>query len=153
MAAKEKIYFAHPISEYGSKNEARVVEALEKRGYDVINPNSAVHQAKVKELQAQFNTEANPKAAGEHVMKYFVDVCDSCDAVAAMPFPNGMFGAGVVKEVNSFVKRTKDVFGISVQGENILIDKMRGVPESRRLNVDDTRAMLAKLKTPGYGTK
>lgn len=149
-APKGKIYFAHPISSYNGAEEAAVIQELTRIGYDVVNPNADEHKQVVKTLQDQFNTEAAPKAASPHIMEYFVKVCNSCDVCAVMPFPNGKFGAGVVKEANSFFERGAKVLEVTVVEGAVNVRRLTDLPPEHCLSVDETRAMLAALNTPGY---
>lgn len=149
--AKTKLYFAHPISSYGTPEEAQIIKALQDLGFKVINPNDQIHQDKVKSLQAEFNTEAAPKAASPHIMKYFVEVCDNTQACAILSFPNDKFGAGTVKEAQSFIDRGMPLYEVKLVGSgNVILNKLSELPAERCLSVDETRAMLAELNTAGY---
>jgi hypothetical protein len=93
---RTSFYFAHPVTMY----DTPVERALEQRfrqqlpGAAVENPNQPHH------------SEAY-KTGG---MDYFVRVCDEQDGVFFAPFSEGSLGAGVYKEVESFLRRGAPAF-------------------------------------------
>lgn len=93
-----KIYFAHPMSMYGTQFEALCVSALEDRygKGSVVNPNAPEHKAAY---------QARKAATGEG-MSYFLDtVLPGCDAVAFVACRDGMITSGVAMEVEWFRER------------------------------------------------
>lgn len=152
-----KIYYAHPISMYGTPEEAAVVSVLEKVGYKVESPSNPEHVETLPKIRAQFASAAEGSAA---VMRYFVEVCNGCDAVAFSPFPDGSLGAGVVKEVRSFLDRNAPAILVSSEAGNITLRPVDSLAGFHCLTVDETRAMLKKpaqnpdvmkLKKPASG--
>lgn len=134
-----RLYYAHPVSLYGSDTEARIVASLTSRGFDVENPGSPQHQAAVKSLRESGKTS-------EDVMAYFLDQCRRCHEVAFSPFPDGKIGAGVVQEVNSFLLTGRPASEISErEGGIVVLSRVTELEPSRVLTVDETRARLNQL--------
>ncbi len=137
-----KLYFAHPVSTYGTADEAQMIAALAQGGFDVVNPSGKAHQDKVLELRGKFNDVA---IASREIMVYFVEVCNSCDACAALPFPDGKLGAGVVKEMQSFFDRGLPVYEAAFAGGVLRLEQLAEMPAARVLDVETTRAYLKRL--------
>lgn len=80
FAASQKpvVYFAHPMSTYGSKLEKRIVRKLQRMGYDVFNPGAGWVQKEVSAYR-----KANP----DNYMQLFKMICDACQVCAVLPFP------------------------------------------------------------------
>ena len=95
------VYFAHPVSDYGSTWQAKALMAIRAcqdfEGWDITNPDRP-------EFEAGYRA---------HGMQFFIERCDECDAVVAAPFPDGNYGAGVGKEFFSFVMRRRPVYLIN----------------------------------------
>src|SRR4051812_20416503 len=91
-----RIYFAHPTSMYDTPVERQLQQRyLASHPGDVVeNPNQPKH--------------SEGYAAGG--MDYFVGLCNQQDGVFFAPFANGKLGAGVAKEVNSFLEREAPVY-------------------------------------------
>lgn len=124
---RTSFYFAHPVTMY----DTPVERALEQRfrsqvGAAVENPNQPHH------------SEAY-KTGG---MDYFVKVCDSQDGVFFAPFSEGSLGAGVYKEVESFLKRGAPVFQYQPETQDFKPVGAQEVAELKVLNVEDSRALL-----------
>ena len=90
-----KCYFAHPITEYGTAKQKKAIRLLKHWGWDVLNPDSKIHQLAYK-------------AAGGKGMDYFVKLVKTCDVLAFMRFPNGAIGAGVGLEMKTAFDNDKD---------------------------------------------
>lgn len=142
-----KIYFAHPISMYGTAEEAAIVAALKSGGYEVENPSDPVHAQAVPKIRAQFSDAAAGSAA---VMQYFVGICNACEAVAFSPFPDGSIGAGVVKEVQSFLDRGAPAHVVVSENGHVSLRQAESLDEFRCLSVEETRSMLRQLGAAGY---
>lgn len=142
---KEKLYFAHPISTYGSEQELRIISMLSSK-YDVINPSADMHQDKAKKLRGEFN---NSSEASKAVMDYFVEVANGCDACAVLTFPKGELGAGTVKEAQSLLDEGKKVFKIKDQGVTVALDELKDLSKENCLDVENTKETLKKYK-PSY---
>lgn len=127
-----RIYFAHPVTDYGTEREANAVAVLESywkesRGQrlEIENPNQPHHQA-------------GYVAGG---MDYFKGVVDACWSLAFMRFPNGAIGAGVGREIRWAIINGKMIYEI-FDGR---IYQARSMP-TPVLSVEDTRALIAKIR-------
>lgn len=84
-----RIYYAHPMSWYGTAQEAEDVAELAKHGV-VTNPNCEMFQQAVEMA----------KLRGQPVMQVFADfIKDNCDVVCFRRFNDGYIGAGVAREI------------------------------------------------------
>lgn len=83
------VYYAHPMSSYGTQTEIGDMSTLQARFDTVINPNTP-------ELQQAARQQ---KKAGRPAMQPFLDAVRNVDAVAYRPFPNGKIGAGIANEI------------------------------------------------------
>lgn len=122
-----KLYFAHPVSDFGTEFEARAVAALTAAGYEVVNPNSPEHQAGYR----------------ERGFKYTKEVRAGCDACAFLRFPSGVVGSGVAQEVADFRKRELPVF--EIRAFDFALTPLHGVP-SNVLAPEYTREETAVMK-------
>jgi len=109
---KLKIYYAHCITLYGTKQEERDVDTLESLGFDVLNPNASEYQKAYKNIG----------------MKFFEDLVLRCDGVAFRGLPDGSIPAGVAKEIET-------------NGERLLIELPNAV-KRRSLSVNLTREYI-----------
>lgn len=119
-------YFAHPTSMYNTPVEKAIEERFRERFPDVEveNPNQPHHS----------------EGYQREGMAYFVDLCDRQDGVFFAPHSNGSLGAGVVKEVQSFLDREAPVYRFNpVSGE---FETVEDLSTFSTLSVDDTRALL-----------
>lgn len=114
---KKRVYYAHPVSLYGTKQEDRDVSTLINLGFEVVNPNHAIHQD-------------GYERSG---MIYFTELVRSCDALAFRAFPDGSIGAGIVYEIGDAERLQKPVFELPV---GIL---------SRGLTIAQTREYLSQV--------
>ena len=113
-----KVYYAHSMGIYGTVQEKRDVEALEKLGFEVVNP--ADHEDIVVQMREQGSDSAD-------IMDYFVSVVEDCDAVAFRALPGGMIPAGVYKEVRKAQKTDKPVIELpsSVTMREMTVEQTR----------------------------
>lgn len=112
-----KIYYARPLTIYGTKQEQRDLELLKALGFEVNDPNKA-------ELQERYKTEG---------MEVFLQLARESDAVAFRAFPDGKIGAGVCGEIDEALENGKPVFELPT------------FTEARRLSVTATREYLSLL--------
>lgn len=141
-----KTYFAHPISNYDTREELHIIAALQRAGYEVVNPSDKQHQDRVEEIQAQ---HANRNDGARMVMEYFVDICRACEACVFQSFPDGSLGAGVVKEIQSFLDAGKPVQQVIADGKSFRLIDVTDLTPYEKLSVGETRMMLKSLK-PSY---
>jgi hypothetical protein len=110
-----KIYYAHCVQIYNTKQEQRDVKLLQELGFKVENPNQPRHQ----------------KGYMDKGMDYFIHgFLSFCDAIAFRALPDGSLPAGVAKEIDHFQKAGKPIIEIP------------GFVLRRRLSVEETRAYL-----------
>ena len=93
---KLRIYFAHPICEYGTQLEKSIVKKISSAeweyGIEVINPADRRYQGEFKKYK-----EKHP----ESYMQYWLDLAKTCKICVGMPFLNGQWGMGVWAEMNA----------------------------------------------------
>jgi hypothetical protein len=145
------IYFAHPISLYNTPFESAVVENLIARGYEVVNPGEAKYQEEYLKRRS-----SNPE---EHVMVYWLELAGTCTECLFVPFPecepgteipyseNLLVGAGVVGEVDSFVRKGLPVYWTWPPNSIEWVDEVQLIAfhdwdDFQRLTVAQTRAVL-----------
>lgn len=116
----KKIYYAHCMSLYNTKQEIRDVELLEKLGYEVVNPNLSCHQENCRQF-------GNP-------MEYFTELIkEHCEVLAFRALPDGKIPAGVLKEVQFAIDNDIPVFELPI---NIKL---------REMSLEQTRAYLMEV--------
>jgi hypothetical protein len=76
-------YYAHSVALYGTPQESRDIEMLQKMFF-VLNPSEAIHQ------------EAYKTRGG---MQYFKEIVQKCDLLAFRAHVDGKIGAGVATEI------------------------------------------------------
>lgn len=97
-----KIYYAHPMSWYGTKEEEDDVNSLQLEG-EVVNPNSEPFTDRVR----------NAQRTGFPVMDIFAKtIRDDCDVLCFRRFNDGALGAGVAREILEAVIWNKPVWEI-----------------------------------------
>jgi len=102
-----KIYYAHPMSWYGTEREAADIAAIlsqSPKGTEIVNPAEAPFATLVAEYKAT-------DKAGE-IMSIFVDAVVQSDAIAYRTFNDGYLGAGVAQEVLTAAIHGKQIFQI-----------------------------------------
>lgn len=135
-----KVYYAHPMSWYGTKAETEDLEVLSAQFDEVLNPNQPSFDRQVKELYRQ--------GQGHRVMEPFMKAVRSCDALAFRPFYGGKIGAGVAREALEALLWDKPVyrFGRGMMGISVLYPVMIGDFDlaSNVLSIEETRARIRK---------
>lgn len=121
-----KIYFAHPITDYGKQREGNVLTWLEADGWEVENPNQPHHQV----------------GYDQGGMEYFQRLASECDALVFTRFPDGSIGAGVGKEIDAAQASGRPVYEW-FDGE---MYSTYGLP-TPVLSVPQTRARIAQYRT------
>lgn len=120
-----KIYFAHPVTDYGTDREEKAVAAIKGEGWDVENPNQPHHQV-------------GYDAGG---MPYFERLAADCDALVFMRFPDGGIGAGVGKEIDAAQGAGHPIYEL-FDGD---LHSVYGMP-TPVLSVEQTRATIKRLR-------
>lgn len=113
-----QVYYSHPKTYKGSKEEAEDIKKLELEGYTVENP----YNPKFADL---WQTEG---------IAFGKSLVDMCDAVAFRPLSNGKIGAGVGKELGWAIELNKPI--IEMPSANFVTDE-ESLAE-RVLSIDDT---------------
>ena len=132
-----RTYFAHPLSDYDTQFEARVLGYLKCLGHDVTNPNQKRHENAYRELVNHGRGDA---------FEYFTRLVLRCDAVAFVRMPSGDVSAGVAKEVQCALEHGREVIEVTLSGHGGLQSRrMLSVPPSAVLSIEDTRAQLKTL--------
>lgn len=124
-----KIYLAHPVSDYGSPQQAKMLALLAGAGHTVENPDAAWHQNGYR----------------QHGMGYFTDLVETCDGLAFARFPDGTIGAGVAKEIERALTRRMPIWDVT--GGVTMFSTGEWMP-APVLSVEDTRDMLKALMEP-----
>ena len=130
------IYFAHQIDIYGTLLEADLVSKIESElGHAVENPAQKHHD---ENYMAWRNETGNG-------MDYFERLLYSPKLIGEVffPFEDGMIGAGVYKEIVTFLDLGKNVWEIDRTGAITSVDSL---DSTRILSVDETRTRVYKKK-------
>lgn len=127
-----KMYFAHPVTDYGTERQAWALAGLKHhftedlgRPLTIENPDQPLHQA-------GYDAEG---------MDYFKRVVESCDSLAFMRFPNGAIGAGVGREIGWAIVANLWVYEVF----DGLVYRVQTAP-TPILNVDHTRALISEIR-------
>lgn len=92
----KRVYYAHPISMYGTALESMDICMLELLGFEVVNPN-------MSELDSAYQLEG---------MAAFTRVIQTCDVLAFRSFRDGKISAGVGVEIQVAYDNYIQVFEI-----------------------------------------
>lgn len=124
----ESLYFAHPINVYNTPLEQKLISIISSNFPDckIENPNQPHHQENYRTWR---------KEKGKGMLYYFQEVLPKLDAGIALPFPDGMLGAGVAGEINFFLEKNKPAWEINHEGK---INPLISIPESRILTIEQT---------------
>lgn len=148
----KKVYFAHPVSSYGTLEERWVLDKLRHSSYlgEIVNPAAPEHQGEVVRIGRLTPDRAE---ANKMAMAYFLDLAAACTACVYLPFPDGMIGAGIVAEVERFLARKARVFEVQIDDGNVFwLAATEALDEKRRLGVEETHAYLRTL-SPDYARR
>ena len=122
-------YFAHPTTMYDTGAERQLVARFQRShpGVGVENPNQPQHG----------------EGYAREGMDYFVHLCDRQDGVFYAPFADGTVGAGVAREVQSFLDRGAPVLEFDARtGDFVELSAEGRLEASKVRDVDGTRARL-----------
>ncbi|RLD67280.1 MAG: hypothetical protein DRI84_02900 [Bacteroidetes bacterium] len=112
-----KVYYAHPISLYGTPQEERDLKLLE-----YLHPKAIIYNPATDK-----GVEEGYKEKG---MRYFYEIINHCDFLYFRAFPDLKIGAGVWGEIQHGVK------------ESCIVLELPILLESRMLSINDTREYL-----------
>lgn len=126
-----KIYFAHPVSEYDTENEAKAMDFIRSTSpeAEIINPNKAVHAEAYRQIG----------------MDYFISLVKKCDQLFAMPFPDGRFGMGVYTEAVAMMNKNGSILEITVQQDGTVKINFLDVKNISPLSINETRERISLL--------
>ena len=92
---KKKAYYAHCMALYDTPQEKRDLKTIKSLGFNVLNPNTKVHQNRCK--------------LGPNTMKYFTDLVRDCDLLIFRALPTGEIPSGVAKEIEAAQRQHKPI--------------------------------------------
>jgi hypothetical protein len=95
-----KVYYAHCVAIYGSKQEERDVKLLESFGFEVNNPNTPEHQKGYMKIK---------DADGDAMTEYFKSRVEENDILAFRANPDGNIPSGVHKEIRWAMEDGMDI--------------------------------------------
>ena len=107
-----KVYYAHPMSWYGTEREAADVAAILRdtpNGTEVVNP--ALVDLNVVSVYREGEPDRR-KLSGAEAMQVFIGMVEQADAIAYRSFDDDRIGAGVAQEVLVAALHGKQIFRI-----------------------------------------
>lgn len=109
-----KCYYAHAISSYNTDEEVEDILALERLGFEVLNPNNPEYDAAYK----------------QRGMEVFLELVDSCDCLVFRAFDDerATIPAGVWKEIG----RAESAGKLVLEIPGAIGDRQCSVEETRR---------------------
>ncbi|NOS67782.1 MAG: hypothetical protein HOO67_05475 [Candidatus Peribacteraceae bacterium] len=128
-----KIYFAHPVTSYGTPIEQRVLDELRLIKFQVVNPNTPEHQENYQRL---------PR---EQAFEYFLTLARTCDACVFIPFEDGTIGSGVFKELETFFERGLKVYEFYSKVWPFVQRDLEQLRD-RALTIEETREKINQLR-------
>lgn len=128
----KSLYFAYPINVFNTPLEQRLLSEISNSFPDwkIENPNQSHHQK---------NYQIWRKEKGNGILYFLEEVLPKLDTGIALPFSDGMFGAGIVGEINFFLERDKLAWEINHKG---IITLLPLIPESKILTIEQTRQRI-----------
>lgn len=118
-----KVYYAHCMALYGTEQEKRDLETLERLGLEVVNPNNPDLQAKAVEQEKQ----------GWSPMFLFRPYVEGCEVFAFRALPDGSIPAGVGVEL------------VWARAAKKIIIELPGIACRKYLSVEDTKVYLKEV--------
>lgn len=134
------IYYAHPISDYGTERELNALVAIRKQWPDAYIVNPALLSEKVNAMKAEGTTS-------KQVMQFFLDIVENCDLLVFSAFKGGDIGAGVAQEILVAHLHGKPVWKIS-NGNRLWNTSTLNNPLSGQnvLTIEQTRSRVKQEK-------
>lgn len=143
-----KLYFAHPITDYGTATEAVWLQYLEQHPktniYSIINPGDEMYQRAIVAI-----------SDGKRRMQYCLDLVDTCQALAFVSFPAWInsetpIGAGVWQEIERAHSDGKNIFWLQGgrAGHSCTLVQITDLTRIQRLrlSVAETQIYLDKIR-------
>ncbi len=128
-----KIYFAHPINTYKTDIEEQCLDLIrEELGDKILNPSDEFIQRQLEDYKKN-----NP----DNYMDFFSDLLSECNAIAYLPFKDGLIGAGVWYECKTINDNGGKTYEIDL--ENGTLNEVDfGYIDSKKLSVEQTRVRI-----------
>lgn len=91
-----RLYFAHPVSDYNTPFEIRCLDLLRNDfpGHEIVNPNTPEHHEAYK----------------QRGMPYFYELVLTCSTLVGVPYRDGEWGMGVWCEAEAMANSGGNVF-------------------------------------------
>ena len=127
------LYFAHPVSDYGTVHEADCLAAIE----------AAFTPPDVEVRVYNPNSPEGARGYRDGGMAYFEGIISSCSALVYRSFGDGAIGAGVATEIACAIGLGLPVHELveTTRGRLVLVPVV-ALNASRVLDVEQTRARL-----------
>lgn len=125
------IYYAHPISMYGSNQEFLDITFLTFAGLRVVNP------AKLSKFAESVDDR----------MEYFCSLVKKCDCLAFRSFDDFKIGAGVMKEIRTMDSKG----GMVIELRPRLFDRRLTVQQTRKRLIDSENQLGSAIYSGVYG--
>ncbi len=131
------LYFAHPVSDYGTVHEADCLAAIEA-AFSTSDVDVAIYNP---------NSPSGDVGYRRHGMSFFEGVISTCSMLVFRSFGDGAIGAGVATEIGCALGLGLPVHEIveTTRGRLALVPR-RHLDASRILDVPQTRARLLNRK-------
>lgn len=126
-----RLYFAHPITDYGTERQEKAIASITAYFADVGRPIKL-------ENPDQPHHKAGYAVSG---MEYFKGVVEDCQGLVFMRFPNGAIGSGVGREIRWAL--VDNLWLYEVFGGTIY--PLHDMP-TPILTADETRALIAEIR-------
>jgi hypothetical protein len=128
-----KIYFAHPINTYNTDIEKQCLDLIKNNlGDKILNPSVEFIQRQLEDYKKN-----NP----DNYMIFFDDLLSECDAIAYLPFEDGLIGAGVWHECKTINNYGGKTYEIDLENET-LNEVDFGYIDSKKLSIEETRVRI-----------
>lgn len=108
-----KVYYAHPMSWYGTEREEDDIDCIQREtplASTVVNPNSEDFQTQVETLKQE--------GQESHIMGIFTAAVVECDALAYRTFDDDKISAGVAQEILTAALHGKQIFRLMDLNKN-----------------------------------
>jgi hypothetical protein len=133
------IYFAHPINTYNTELEEQCMQLIEETFPDefIFNPSEDRVVNRFNEFRKKYP---------DTYMDFFKQLVRRCDKIVALPFRDGMIGAGIWLEVTEhyLTKGDVEIYCINPFSGQIGTVSYEAI-NSRKLSIEETRA---RIKNP-----
>jgi len=144
-----RIYFAHPMCEYGTELEKEVIERIKEADIDEIRGVDDIEIVNPSDPKILREFKAFGKKNAMH-MKFFLDLVRTCDVIVGMPFLNGQWGAGVYAEMKVMQEKCGSVWQVEWywddDGSPYFCLERVNVEDIRPLSITETRQTVKMVK-------